>query len=72
MGPRRRLALLACPYSSYVSGQVLEVTGGGWLWGGPGENTLDVMLHDVLYATANGMHGTCLKKDTRKRSERSS
>ena len=25
------MLLLACPYASYVSGQVLEVTGGGWL-----------------------------------------
>ena len=25
------LLLLACPYASYITGQVVEVTGGGWL-----------------------------------------
>ena len=25
------MLLLACPYASYISGQVLEVTGGGWM-----------------------------------------
>ena len=24
------LLLLACPYASYITGQVVEVTGGGW------------------------------------------
>lgn len=25
------LLMLACPYSSYITGQAVEVTGGGWM-----------------------------------------
>ena len=25
------MLLLACPYSSYITGQAVEVTGGGWM-----------------------------------------
>lgn len=25
------MLMLACPYASYISGQSIEVTGGGWL-----------------------------------------